>query len=93
MGALILAASPWLFFGAVNGADLASSEYARARGAVELNPIIGSSRARSIAVKAAATGLEAYVDRKLPRKGRWLWRGAIAGVTGYAVVHNMRVHR
>jgi hypothetical protein len=93
VGALILALSPWLFFGGLSAADLASGEYARAHGAHEGNAIIGGSRARSIAVKAGETAIEAYFDRRLSKKGRWIVRGAVGALRAAVVVHNLRQHR
>lgn len=92
MLALILAASPWMFYGGANVLDLTSTEVALHRGAIEGGLLVPQNRAGRVAVKAAQTALLTYCDQRMQPKGRKVLRILYVAGMGYVVAHNLRQH-
>lgn len=78
-----------------NGADLASTEYALSRGAVELNPLLRHTALR-YSLKAASTAGQCEAMRRL-RKRKPKLHGALLGAivvgNGYLTVRALRASR
>lgn len=87
-----LALSGWLYYSSLNAADLASTARAEHRGGTEQNPLLGKGWPQRVAVKAAVTAAEAYIDHQFPPKRRWVPRALFGGLMGYLIVHNLRQH-
>jgi hypothetical protein len=76
-----------------NTLDAVSTEYAVRRGAVEVNPIMGSTTAQRLAVKSLGTMASVYLVQKLgqrhPRIARVVGYG-IGGTLSLVAVRNVR---
>ena len=93
IAAAVLAVSPWVFYGSLNAADLASTEVGLARGGREGGLLVPQNRAGRVAVKAAQTAVLTWGDRRLSPKGRKILRVLYAVGVGAVVVHNVRPRR
>lgn len=89
-----LAIPGWLYYSLLMGADLASTKVAQRRGCVEANPLVGHSIGRQTLVKGVGFtlvwGAERKIEEKHPRI-KFTMRAGVAGITGYAVAHNLTV--
>jgi hypothetical protein len=84
-------------------ADVVTTQQALDRGAVEVNPLLGSqpSTGKLVAVKAAGwfamNSLENYLEKRMNRSLKWwekafVWAAPI-GIQSWAAYHNSRVAR
>lgn len=77
-------------YGLSMAGDLASQEWAKSRGAYELNPLHRGDLASSGAIHLGGTALVVYGDSKLPKKWqRWAIRGAYVLWTGFKISKNL----
>jgi hypothetical protein len=74
-------------------ADLASTQWAKAEGAREANPLIGQSDAKLIGVKVAQAGILLWADSHLKAhpKARKMLRIIAGGVSFGLAAHNVQV--
>lgn len=74
-------------YGAAIGADVASTEYALARGAREANPLLrdrGRLYAAKVGQLAALAAIDLHLQRAAPRNARWFRRAVVLGHIGLA---------
>lgn len=87
--------TPCIVYVAGSAADLASSEYAIARGGVEQNPL-QQTRGLRIGVQTATAGVGCWADAKLAkrhRNGARVLRVAVLALKIGLAVHNVRQAR
>jgi len=85
MGAILLYTS-------LHAGDLVTTEIGLKAGLREGNPF-GQDRGSRLALHAGSLGLEIWADSKLKGKWKWVFRGAMTGIHGYAIAHNIRAIR
>jgi hypothetical protein len=89
----VIAAS---YYAGLAAADLASTEYALNRGAVEANAVMRGEFGKRLAIKAASVGALTWIDYELGKRDRtiqWIVRGLAFAVNGYLVWNNVRQGR
>ncbi|HEY2938157.1 MAG TPA: hypothetical protein VGJ25_16255 [Gaiellaceae bacterium] len=93
MGILLLAVSPWVFYGALNGADLATHWQANARGCREVNPMMRGPAVVDVLAKGALTVAMVKLDRRARGKRRLVVRITWGSLTAAGVASNSVCNR
>lgn len=80
---------PILLYSSLHAGDLITTEIGLSRGLREGNPF-AQDRGSRLALHAGSLGLEIWADTKLKGKWKWVFRGSMTAIHGYAIVHNIR---